>query len=202
MSMAARPKAESAATRLLGLRVRIPPGHGCLSLVSVVCCQVEISELGWSLVRKSVPSVVCLNECDSETSIMRRPWPTSGCWAMEKKSTATNCWRRDNVNEASCNVTIFTRTYYAPRISKETAPLLRCERGTDRIQVRIPFSRNIRGTRSLNWNNETDAPASFTTTKITFCTVQGKSENNNTRFPVSTAQLRYKSPEMLRRVYW
>jgi hypothetical protein len=28
----------SAATRLLGLRVRIPPGHGCLSLVSVVCC--------------------------------------------------------------------------------------------------------------------------------------------------------------------
>jgi len=44
--MAARPKAESAAARLLGLRVRIPPGHGCLSLVSVVCCQVEISELG------------------------------------------------------------------------------------------------------------------------------------------------------------
>jgi len=25
------------------LRVRIPPGHGCLSVVSVVCCQVEVS---------------------------------------------------------------------------------------------------------------------------------------------------------------
>ena len=28
----------SAAKRLLGLRVRIPPGHGCLSLVNVVYC--------------------------------------------------------------------------------------------------------------------------------------------------------------------
>ena len=28
---------ESGAARLLGLRVRISPGHGCLSLVSVVC---------------------------------------------------------------------------------------------------------------------------------------------------------------------
>jgi len=25
------------------LWVRIPPGHGCLSVVSVVCCQVEVS---------------------------------------------------------------------------------------------------------------------------------------------------------------
>jgi hypothetical protein len=27
-----------AAARLLGLRVRVPTGHECLSLVSVVCC--------------------------------------------------------------------------------------------------------------------------------------------------------------------
>jgi hypothetical protein len=25
-------------------------GHGCLSLVSVVCCQVEVSATSWSLV--------------------------------------------------------------------------------------------------------------------------------------------------------
>jgi hypothetical protein len=38
---------ESAAARLLGLRVRIPPGgHGHLSVVSVVCCQVEVSASG------------------------------------------------------------------------------------------------------------------------------------------------------------
>jgi hypothetical protein len=29
----------SAAARLLGLWVRIPLGHGCLSLATVVCCQ-------------------------------------------------------------------------------------------------------------------------------------------------------------------
>ena len=33
----------SAAARLLRSLVRIPPGHGCLSVVSVVCCQVEVS---------------------------------------------------------------------------------------------------------------------------------------------------------------
>jgi hypothetical protein len=42
-----------AAARLLGLRVRIPQGYGCLSLVSVVCCQVEVSATGWSLVQRS-----------------------------------------------------------------------------------------------------------------------------------------------------
>jgi hypothetical protein len=36
----------SAAARLLGLWVRIPPANGCLSLVSVVCCQVEVSAMG------------------------------------------------------------------------------------------------------------------------------------------------------------
>jgi hypothetical protein len=33
----------SSAARLLRFWVRIPPGHGCLSVVSVVCCQVEVS---------------------------------------------------------------------------------------------------------------------------------------------------------------
>jgi hypothetical protein len=43
----------SAADRLLRLLVRIPPGHGCFSVVSVVCCQVEVSATGWSLVQRS-----------------------------------------------------------------------------------------------------------------------------------------------------
>jgi len=33
----------SAAARLIGLRVRIPPRHGRLSLLKVVCRQVEFS---------------------------------------------------------------------------------------------------------------------------------------------------------------
>jgi hypothetical protein len=33
---------------------KIPTGgHGCLSVVSVVCCQVEVSATGWSLVQRS-----------------------------------------------------------------------------------------------------------------------------------------------------
>jgi hypothetical protein len=34
------------AAGLLGLRVRNPPRHGCLSLLSVVCCQAEVSTSG------------------------------------------------------------------------------------------------------------------------------------------------------------
>jgi hypothetical protein len=40
----------SAAARLLGLRDRIPPGTW-ISVVSVVCCEVEFSVSGWSLVQ-------------------------------------------------------------------------------------------------------------------------------------------------------
>ena len=44
----------SAANRLLRSWVRIPPGgHGCLSVVSVVCCQVEVLATRWSLVQRS-----------------------------------------------------------------------------------------------------------------------------------------------------
>jgi hypothetical protein len=34
----------SAVARMLGLWVRIPHGHGCLCVISVVCCKVEVSE--------------------------------------------------------------------------------------------------------------------------------------------------------------
>ena len=44
LTVAARCKdVKSTAARLLGLRVRIPPGHGCLSVVNIVCCQAEVS---------------------------------------------------------------------------------------------------------------------------------------------------------------
>jgi hypothetical protein len=72
----------SAAARLLRLWVRIPPGHRCLSVVSVVSCQVEVSATGWSLVQRS-PTDLCVVVCDLETSSrMRMPWPALGCSAM------------------------------------------------------------------------------------------------------------------------
>jgi len=44
--------------------------HGCLSLASVLCCQVEVSTSNWSLVQS-------------------RPWTSRGCGAMEEKSSIT-----------------------------------------------------------------------------------------------------------------
>jgi len=38
----------------------------------IVCCKVEVSASGWSLVHKSP------TECDREVSILSRPWPTIG----------------------------------------------------------------------------------------------------------------------------
>jgi hypothetical protein len=56
----------SAAARVLWLRVRIPPGHGCLSLVGVVCCQVDVSTTGRSLVQRSPTECLCVTECIKE----------------------------------------------------------------------------------------------------------------------------------------
>jgi hypothetical protein len=46
---------------MLGLRVRIPRGY--LSLVSVVCCQLEISATDHYLVQRSPTECVCLCVC-------------------------------------------------------------------------------------------------------------------------------------------
>ena len=48
---------------------------GGLSLEGGVCCQVEVSATGLSLVQRS-PTDCDVSECDSEASILSRPWPT------------------------------------------------------------------------------------------------------------------------------
>jgi hypothetical protein len=50
-------------------------------VVSVVCCQVEVSASGRSLVQRS-PTECGVSECNREASTMRRPWPTRGCCAF------------------------------------------------------------------------------------------------------------------------
>ena len=52
-----------AAARLLELRFQIPLGDGCLSFVSVVCCQVEVSATGRSLLQRS-PTECFVCVCD------------------------------------------------------------------------------------------------------------------------------------------
>ena len=53
----------SPGARLLGLRVRIPPGHCCLSFVHVVSYQVELFAKGRSLVQRSPTVCVCVCVC-------------------------------------------------------------------------------------------------------------------------------------------
>jgi hypothetical protein len=57
----------SAAARLLRLWVRIPPGYGCQSVVSVVCCQVEVYD---ELITRPEECyrLWCVVVCDLETS--------------------------------------------------------------------------------------------------------------------------------------
>ena len=74
----------SATARLLGLRIRIPPG----ALMSVFCegCQVEVPGTGRSHVQRS-PTVCGVSERVRETSIMRRIWSIRGCctlWGGER----------------------------------------------------------------------------------------------------------------------
>jgi hypothetical protein len=51
-------------------------GHGYLSLLSVECGQVEISASELSLVQRSTTECG-VSECDRESTIIRRPWPTA-----------------------------------------------------------------------------------------------------------------------------
>jgi hypothetical protein len=61
-------------------------GHGCLSVVSVVCCQVQVSASlcdGLITCPEESYRLWCVVVCDLETSWMRRPWP-NGALAPKK----------------------------------------------------------------------------------------------------------------------
>jgi hypothetical protein len=76
----------SAAALLLELWVRIPPvAWMFVSCVCVVCCQVQVIATDRSLFQRR-PVECGMSKCDSEASIMRRPWPHKGllCHGGEK----------------------------------------------------------------------------------------------------------------------
>jgi hypothetical protein len=53
----------TAAPLLLEIWFRILPGYGCLFLVSVECCHVQVSASGRSLVWRSPTECVCISVC-------------------------------------------------------------------------------------------------------------------------------------------
>ena len=65
-------------------------GHECLSVVAVVCCQVEVLASGWSLVQRSPTDCSVSWVCDLETSWMMRPWPNDDYRAKSKQSHLLN----------------------------------------------------------------------------------------------------------------
>jgi len=71
--------------RLLGCGVGSRRGNGSLSLVGVVCCLVEVSASGSSHDRRN-PTKCGVSEYYRAASIMRRPWPSRGCSAMENNT--------------------------------------------------------------------------------------------------------------------
>jgi hypothetical protein len=83
-------KCGSSACRLLGLSVRIPPG--ARTSVSWQCCVLSSTGLCVGLITRPEETYrnCGVSECDRESSTMRGPWPTGGCWAMEEKKRS---WR-------------------------------------------------------------------------------------------------------------
>jgi hypothetical protein len=68
----------------VGLRRSLAGIAGSNPLGIAVCCQVEVSATGRSLVQTS-PTEGDLSGCDSEASTVMRTWPTGGCRATKKK---------------------------------------------------------------------------------------------------------------------
>ena len=74
-------------TEIVG--VKSGQGLRCLSVMIVVCCQVEVCATDWSLVQRS--STECgVSEYDSEAWTMRRPWSTAGCCIIIRKTRRKN----------------------------------------------------------------------------------------------------------------
>jgi hypothetical protein len=79
--VAARSKAWVCGRSFAGNAGSNPAGVMGVCVVIVVCCQVEVSASGRSLVQRT-PTDCGVSECDREASKMRTPWPIRGYCAM------------------------------------------------------------------------------------------------------------------------
>jgi hypothetical protein len=74
-----------------------------MSLVSVFCCQVEVTKSSWSLAQRN-PIECGVSECDREALIMRRLWPTRGLLRHGEIVTypvflfRVNIWKQSRLN--------------------------------------------------------------------------------------------------------
>jgi hypothetical protein len=93
--VATRTKVWVCGRSLAGIASSNPAGgmDVCLSVVSVVCCQVEVSATSWSLVQKSTKDCG-VYEYDHESSTMRKNWTTWVWWKKKKKKKTTKLFSK------------------------------------------------------------------------------------------------------------
>ena len=85
ISVAARSKAWVCGRPVAGIgKVESRRGHGCLSLVSFVCCQVQCPVTGRSPDHMS-PTECGVSECKLENSTTRRPGPNKAVEPRKNK---------------------------------------------------------------------------------------------------------------------
>ena len=69
---------------LSGIAGSNPTGGVDVCLLWVLCCQVEVSASGWSLIQRT-PTKCGVSECDCGALIMSRPWPIGAVAPWGKK---------------------------------------------------------------------------------------------------------------------
>ena len=92
---------------LAGIAGSNPIGrNGCLSLVSVVCCQVEFSATGWSLVQSSLSECVSLRmiRCNNDPLHLRWVGIRSRTWVAISLARLVGI----NVATRACDVYLLT----------------------------------------------------------------------------------------------
>jgi hypothetical protein len=99
----------SAVARWVGFWVRTP-SEVCMSLVSAVCYQAEVTASDWSLVQRS-PIYCEVSECDYITSIMWRHWPVRSVapWGGEEDTVWAQTVRLPNIKFRSYTLSNTTR---------------------------------------------------------------------------------------------
>jgi hypothetical protein len=76
--------------------------HGCLPIAVVVCCQVEVSASGRTLVQKS-PTECGVYECDHEASTMRMPYLTRDSRTLKRVRSNKMLSRLNTLLSTGCS---------------------------------------------------------------------------------------------------
>ena len=132
--------------------------------MGVVCCQVEVSPSGRSLIRRS-PTECGVSECDREASRKRRPWSSTVCRPTKKINSSKQKTRVVTQSE------VFHHTHYESCTVR--SPLMtvhgRCQKQTGVYKPQVPTFASrpkIIGTSSGCNNLVTSCPGAYQ--KMTF----------------------------------